>query len=371
MLTHVLSSFKILALVVFLIDFLFYVLPSRQGRWCKALWTVFIAAACCKFVVFTRWGGHAFNPVLPAFVQLAWGWAYLGASILSVLVWPAFFWRKRRFMAWALPSAAFLLALTGLANCLRLPSVKEIELSFPDLPAELEGYRIVQLSDLHASTAFRAWRTEAVVRLVNAARPDIICLTGDLRDGSFDAVADDVRPLENLHARDGVWAVTGNHEYYMPPAEFEKWSAFYAVCGIRFLENRCVFPHPGLALGGVSDVQITSKRCRIKGPVPDVRQAFAVATNGEFRVLLEHRPVNARANLGEVGVRLQLSGHTHGGILPGFDRIVARSNRGFVKGIYRLGSGVLVVSSGVGQWAGFPIRLFNDSEIDLIVLRRK
>ena len=99
------------------------------------------------------------------------------------------------------------------------------------------------------------------------------------------------------------------------------------------------------------------------GKVPDVRQAFAAATNGEFRILLQHQPKEAAANIKEVGVDLQLSGHTHGGVAPIIRQLVSKHNSGYSRGIYRYGDSVLYVSPGVGQWAGFPIRFFNPSEI--------
>jgi predicted MPP superfamily phosphohydrolase len=135
---------------------------------------------------------------------------------------------------------------------------------------------------------------------------------------------------------------------------------------MRFLVNECVFPRPGLALGGVNDLIARSYR----DVVPDVGRAFAAATNGEFRVLLQHRPERAEVNLRETGVDLQLSGHTHGGVAPVIRQFVSRHNAGFSRGIYRYGNSVLYVSPGAGQWAGFPVRFCNPSEITLITLAR-
>ena len=144
---------------------------------------------------------------------------------------------------------------------------------------------------------------------------------------------------------------------------------------MRFLRNECVFPHEGLALGGVDDEAIF--RWRARATAPDVGSAFAAATNGEFRVLLQHKPKDARANVFS-GVRLQLSGHTHGGVMPGLNLLVYRANDGFVRGEYRIFAdgaasgqeGRLYVSPGCGQWAGFPVRFFDDPEISVLVLRR-
>jgi predicted MPP superfamily phosphohydrolase len=138
------------------------------------------------------------------------------------------------------------------------------------------------------------------------------------------------------------------------------------------LDNRCVFPRADLAIGGVNDPECE----RVHDLKPDPAGVFKVATNGEFRILLQHRPAPDYARIHgdgyEYGADLQLSGHTHGGVMPGLDYLVSRANKGLVKGLYRKDDGSAVyVSPGAGQWAGFPVRLFNDSEITVITLRRK
>jgi predicted MPP superfamily phosphohydrolase len=171
----------------------------------------------------------------------------------------------------------------------------------------------------------------------------------------------DLLPLKNLKARDGVYYVAGNHEFYRDGVKWKKW---YQENGMRFLVNECVFPRPGLALGGVNDFVARNYR---RTP-PDVREAFAAATNGEFRILLQHQPKEAAANIKEIGVDLQLSGHTHGGVAPIIRQLVSKHNSGFSRGVYRYGKGVLYVSPGAGQWAGFPIRFCNPSEVALFKL---
>ena len=103
----------------------------------------------------------------------------------------------------------------------------------------------------------------------------------------------------------------------------------------------------------------------------DVAKAFAGAPEGVCRILLQHRPWDPRS-AAVPGIALQLSGHTHGGMMHGIDRLVARlDNNGFVRGLYQMGRRALYVSSGTGQWAGFPLRLGVPAEITEIVLRKK
>ena len=330
----------------------------HQARW--AMWLLFCFS---KFLAFKELGGNTFSPEFPDWLIWFWDWAYSGAVILFGL--SVVFVFRFRWKVWILPLVAWGLSAGGLWNGIRVPDVVQVELHFADLPAALDGYRIAQLSDLHASSAARQWRTRAVVNVVNSLGADLVCLTGDNVDGRVEKSLPFLLPFKDLRAKDGVYACTGNHEHYFRFAEWK--AAFYDRIGtVRFLTNECVFPRPKLALAGVPD-----KVGRRDGlPPPDVRDAFAAATNGEFRILLQHQPKWAEENFREIGVDLQLSGHTHGGIAPGIRQLVAGYNAGYSRGVYRYGKSVLYVCPGCGQWAGFPMRFFNDSEITLITLRR-
>ena len=101
---------------------------------------------------------------------------------------------------------------------------------------------------------------------------------------------------------------------------------------------------------------------------PDAQKALAGAPENAPIVLLSHQPITARQNQ-QVGADIQLSGHTHGGMIRGFDRLIERFNDGFVSGLYSLGTMQLYVNNGTGLWNGFPIRLGVPSEITEFVLR--
>lgn len=349
---------------LFALTMLTFVLPCRFRVRAQAIWAMVLLVCFAKFLVYRELGGDSFAPWLPEKVIWAWNWSYAGACILLVLGVLTVFWRFPR-KGLVLPLLAWGLAAWGIWNGIKIPVVREVELAYPDLPPNLEGYRIVQVSDIHASTAARRWRTAAIVRRVNEQKPDLICLTGDFADVAPGPCGDCLEPLKDLKANDGTWAIKGNHEL---DHEFAAWLPFYERWGIRFLRNACAFPRPGLALGGVDD------RAFDGGAIPPVNPhvgaAFASATNGEFRILLQHRPSGALENAANDGVRLQLSGHTHGGIFPGMRAIIRAWNGGYVRGAYDLPSqSRLYVSPGVGQWAGFPIRFFDDPEITVITLR--
>ena len=345
------------------VGFLTFVLPSRLGVRGKAVWTMVLLLGASKFTLFESFGSNRLAPELPEFA--IWALNFVN-SFLYVLVALSLVWWTRRGRRVLLPALAAALAAWGQYEGTKVPPVREVELAFPNLPADLDGYRILQISDLHCSSAARGWRTRAVVAAANAAKADLICLTGDYVDGRVACLKDDMAPLRDLRARDGVWWVTGNHEFYRDGFRWERW---YRENGFRFLVNDCAHPRPGLALAGVND-EVVRRYGGYGNANPDVAEAFRASRPDDFRILMEHRPGNFRENVRRHGVDLQLSGHTHGGIAPLIDRVVARLNRGFVRGLYREGESALYVNPGVGLWAGFPLRFLDPAELTVLVLRR-
>ena len=137
---------------VFAVAFLAFVLGTRMRIGTRIGWMVVLAICCAKFWLFGAFGGNRYNPVLPAWVililNLMFSWA-AGIATMGLVWW------HRRTRVWAVPVLAAVLAAIGNWNGLCLPEVREVRLAYPNLPQELEGYRIVQVSDLHASTATR------------------------------------------------------------------------------------------------------------------------------------------------------------------------------------------------------------------------
>lgn len=339
---------------------LLFVLPCRLRTRGQACWIMILLLCGAKGLAYEAFGGSAVTPELPEALVWLWNWAGGGLFILVLL--SAVYW-VRKGRVWILPTLSWGLALWGQACGTVAPSVREFDLTFADLPPALDGYRIVHLADIHCSSMARRWRTQAIVERVNALDADLVCLTGDYVDGRLSYLADDLAPLKDLRGRDGVYGVRGNHEYY---GDRLPWCGWFASQGIRMLVNECVFPRKELALGGVNDLIAAN----YGDTAPDVGAAFAAATNGEFRVLLQHQPGLATLNFAKHGVDLQLSGHTHGGLAPLLELMVARHNHGYVRGVYREDGSVLHVSPGCGQWAGFPMRFFDPPEISVITLRR-
>ena len=376
--------FQALPVVAWGVAVLVAVRPLKLARLASLLVSLALAVAFGKFAFFAILGGNAFNPDLPQVAVWFCGWAYASAMMLTGLACVAALVdvvlclarrpvavRAKRVRIVALAVIAALFSLWGMYEGVRVPSVRRVEIAYSDLPPAFDGYRIVHMSDLHCSTAARRWRTEGIVERVNALAPDLIAITGDFVDGTPGDRMDDLEPLAKLKAKDGVWGCTGNHEAYW---SWSGWRKAFEGFGIGFPEetgSRTIRRgDASIAIGAMPDPALDNfESVNFAGGAAG---HFTNVPDGAFRIFLCHRPLTDAIGSTAANVRLQLSGHTHGGAMPILDRLVARVNERHVRGLYEFAPGrFLHVSPGTGQWAGFPLRLFRPSEITEIVLRRK
>ncbi|MFK7989755.1 MAG: metallophosphoesterase [Sandaracinaceae bacterium] len=271
---------------------------------------------------------------------------------------------RRQFLSRAI-AAGTLSGSAGLSSYalfsgLRPVAIKPVPVTLRRGAPGLSGFKIVQMTDIHVGPTIGRGFIEQLVQKTNDLEPDLIAITGDLVDGSVDALRTHVAPLADLRARHGVFFVTGNHEYY---SDKESWVAHLESLGIRVLKNENVtLEHDGatLTVAGVHDYQ--SDRF---GDVSDVAVALEGADPDRPVLLLAHQPKNIDAAR-EAGVDLQISGHTHGGQIFPFNYLV-HLQQPFVAGFHQLGDTALYVSRGTGYW-GPPMRLGSPAEITEIVL---
>jgi len=323
--------------------------------------------------------GSVASPELPQEALIVLGWAFgvllllamlaLVRDVLGILLYMPWRWGGRllltsRTLTLLIGVSAVVLSAIGVWNAVRIPHIKTLAIEVPGLPAAFDRYRIVQLTDTHASRLLPEYWQDAVVRRANSLHPDLIVITGDLADGSTTARARDVAPLQNLQAPDGVLSIPGNHEYY---SDYVDWMAAYRALGLNMLENEHILIHRGddtLAIAGLTDRQAIP----FGQPAPNLQAALKGIPEGVPVILLDHRPENAREHAA-AGVAVQLSGHTHGGQILGAHWITQLFNGGFVSGLYHLGNMTLYVSNGAGLWNGLAQRLGRPSEITQILLR--
>jgi predicted MPP superfamily phosphohydrolase len=256
--------------------------------------------------------------------------------------------------------AAFLgLGASGaaLVSALSRVEVKRVRVAIERLPPAFSGMRIVQISDIHVGPTIGRGFIDDLVTRINALSPDLVAITGDLVDGSVAELSAHVAPIGRLSAKHGVYFVTGNHEYYSGAAS---WIAHLKTLGVRVLRNERVRigGADGIDLAGIDDHSAETS---------DIEQALAGRDRERACVLLAHQPKGIeRAD--ELGVDLQLSGHTHGGQLFPWNFMV-RLQQPFVSGLHRLERAQIYVSRGTGYW-GPPMRLGAPAEITEIELVR-
>jgi predicted MPP superfamily phosphohydrolase len=246
-------------------------------------------------------------------------------------------------------------SLVGLAFA-RRPRIVNVEVPIAGLPEALSGFSLVQISDVHVGPTIRRGFVARLVTRVNA-------LGGDV-DGSVAQLSAHTAPLAGLAAPQGVYFVTGNHEYYSGERE---WTGEVRRLGLTVLKNaHVVLHHAGctLVLAGVTDVSAHYFDAAERSD-PVAALAGAPADAG-VKILLAHQPGSAAA-AASAGFDLQISGHTHGGQFLPWNFFV-RFFQPFTAGLYRLGRLSVYVSRGTGYW-GPPNRFGVPSEITRLTLR--
>jgi predicted MPP superfamily phosphohydrolase len=233
------------------------------------------------------------------------------------------------------------------------------ELAVDGLRPELDGFRIVHLSDLHFKS-FWSRTYELLLGRVNRARADLILISGDFVDNKTKGVAETpyvMRLVEALRARAGVYGILGNHDGDLVGAYLPK-------CGVRLLDNERAEPVPGIEVVGstaVSREDFDRDAMRSLPPKPP----------GGVRIVMTHYP-DTLLRLGEFHPDVVLAGHTHGGqvCLPGGYPIISHDHlpRDLSRGVHRIAGTWLVVSRGLG-YASLPVRVFCPAEVIELVLR--
>jgi len=241
--------------------------------------------------------------------------------------------------------------------------VTRIQVRMPNLPSQLEGLRIAQISDVHMGRIVRGPRLERIVTMVNDLHPDLIVITGDLVDAEALHMEDMIHPLRRLNSKYGVFAVSGNHEYF---AGIDRSQAFIEQAGVTLLRNRWVTIAGELQLVGRDDpvgARVTGEK------IPSLEEIMRGTDRSKPTILLYHTPVTTFEELQARGIQLQLSGHTHKGQLWPFNYIVKLIYK-MPYGRFTSGDTTIYVNRGTGTW-GPPMRVAARPEITLITLSAK
>lgn len=249
-------------------------------------------------------------------------------------------------------------------------TVKRVTVAVKNLPAELEGLSIAQLSDIHASCLVHAARVQKIVDATNALKPDVVMITGDFVDGPVQKRASDLQALKQLQAPLGVLGVLGNHEYYV---DYQGWKKFLPTLNITMLYNsHTVLTKNGVQLTVAGLLDPMAQRYGLE--LPDIDKALAQAPETDLTIVLSHQPKWAQKYVNRA--QLMLSGHTHGAQVFALKPLVSKLNSGFVEGLYSVrdeqtGAKLqLYVNPGIDVWNGFVLRIGTVGEITLLTLTR-
>lgn len=229
------------------------------------------------------------------------------------------------------------------------------------LPRELDGFRVVHLSDIHHGPFTGRQQVERAVEVANSLQPDIIALTGDYVSHEREYVQPCAEMLGKLRARRGVYAVLGNHDNWV---DAELVTDLFKLAGISVLNNEGMrFEDRGASfwLAGVQDTMVG---------LEDLPLALAGSSEAEMKLLLAHNPVILR-RAARAGVDLVLSGHTHGGQVTWRSERSAsgRVRRRILRGLGRRGETQIYVTRGLGTVV-LPVRYGCLPEVSLLTLRR-
>jgi predicted MPP superfamily phosphohydrolase len=311
-----------------------------------------------------------------------WSWlrggAFLWGMAISLLFVVALLWRvswrwrpapfqqdRRRFLQVAQGAMlASPVAMTGFGVWVARTQfeLREVELPVADLHPDLEGLRLVQLSDIHLSPFLSEYDLAKAVDVANETRAHVALVTGDLITGPGDPVDDCLRQLARLKADAGVFGCMGNHEVYADTIEYTELEA--GRLGIPFLRSsnrELKFGNARLNLAGVDYQRMGSNY---------LVGAEALVKPGMCNVLLSHNP-DVIPVAAAKGFDVTLAGHTHGGqvtveILSQYLNI-ARFFTRFVYGRYGEGGKAAYVTRGIGT-VGVPARIGAPPEVALIRL---
>lgn len=276
----------------------------------------------------------------------------------------------------ALLAMAYL--IFGATEGKRYFQVKETTIESKDVPQAFDGYRIVQLSDMHVGS----WNgdtqaMEKAVSMINDLQPDLIVFTGDLVNNLASELDNFIPVFSKLKAKDGVYSVLGNHDYstYVhwenpedQKEELVRLKQKQAEMGWTMLNNRHIklyHQNDSIALIGVENSG--------RPPFPDYAKLSEAmqGTEGMFQILLSHDPTHWRREvLSQTDIQLMLAGHTHAMQTKIFGFTPAQFIYAENDGLYREGEQMLYVNIGLGHLL-YPMRLGAWPEITLLTLKKK
>ncbi|OGP24884.1 MAG: hypothetical protein A2X99_02665 [Deltaproteobacteria bacterium GWB2_55_19] len=320
------------------------------------------------YAITAAWTGLALNLLMTAVVCL----------ILSLVFSLAGKRAYTRRAALALFTAAFLFSVYGVWNAFH-PVIKTVEVDLPGLPEVWRKKTVLQITDAHLGAVYSPKHMEKMAERINSLDPDLIFITGDLFDGmSSGKLNDFVASIDSLKAKDGVFFVTGNHEGYIGlDLVFETLSRTKVKVlrdDVAIVDGVQIIGVDYPVYGAARDVEaIVRKRPGFKDGAPSILlyhtptsiDRTSSASFGEHQSRTYLRPKVDFTAAKSLGVKVQLSGHTHGGQIYPFVWLADYLYNGYSYGLKRDGGFSIYISSGLGTF-GPPMRTGTRPEIVVV-----
>jgi len=290
---------------------------------------------------------------------------YILAADIVIIFWSwAISWVNYKLAFWIVMAIVIFSTIIGILQAIFGPKIYKINIKIKNLPQSFDGFTIAHISDLHVGSVIGAKYTKKIVDLTNKLNPDMIALTGDMIDGTTEDLYEKIAPIANLKAKNGVYFVPGNHEYYWNAVSWiNQFSRFGFQCLIN--QNTLILKNnEQILIGGITDYEAG---WIIKGHTPNLKKAAANISEPITKILLSHQPKSYK-EAEEAGFDLQLSGHTHGGQFFPWSLIIALAQP-YYKGLGKYKNMSIYTNRGTGFW-GPPFRFGVPSEITFIKLKK-
>jgi len=332
----------------------------------KQILAVALAVLGLGFIVasvLAHWGD---NRVMRAYYFISGAWVGLLVNILLTFVLTWIIVLAGRFLGTNVPVQTLGIIAIGIALAYtaygawsaRSVKIKQMEIAIPNLPEQWKGKKIVHIADIHLGYVFRDMFFNHVVEKINEQNADIVAITGDLFDGTNIDINWFIDPLNEIKATKGVYYVTGNHETYIG---VEKVYEMLEKTNVKVLKDSLV---------QMDGIQLLGVEYPLQGQSKDIFTTIRHMdghNDNMPRILLLHEPVQID-RVKQLGVSLQLSGHTHRGQVFPLSFLTKLIYKKYHYGLIQEDDFSLYTTSGVGGW-GPPIRTGAAPEIAVITLK--
>ncbi len=361
-----------------------------EEPWLRRVAVAFMGA-CFAAIPAVRWlGAQLESPTLAATFMSWWGFLVHVLMVLIAVEVGRWAWRRKarrvtstsegaargqvdvddparrlflaRTVAGAAAGTGAMLSTYGAYRAFTKPELTEVPIRLRGLPKALDGVSIVQLTDIHVGAVIQSRFLDQLVEVANAAKPDLVAITGDLVDGPPSDLLRHVQRLGRLQSRWGTHFVSGNHDYY---SGWERWAPELERLGWVLLRNRSV--RIGDAAASFDLLGVEDWGTRFGGGDYDLDAAAAGLDPSRASVLLSHQPQNVEA-VAAKGIGLQLSGHTHGGqLFPA--TLIGQAIWGSLNtGLSKVGESTFVYTSRGCGFVGPPMRVGAPPEVVKLIL---